>query len=270
MKKFISIVCVFSMILTLAACGNQPTQTGNTVSNGASASASNNAGKTNSGTAASASSGKAGTSSTTSRTTAVGYRHKTMKYLYQKNNKDYTANYPQLSEEAPNYKVANELLEKTGLKTILSLGLQKTDAIMEVKVKSDLTYYNADFISATFEETSSISAKPNPGAFRTVNFDLKHGTAVTAADMIVKNDALNALILTAAKKKVDNSLEAQVTADVIKKGMESCSIYFTKTAVGFSLTVPHALGDHLEVTVKFKDIKPFMTTNAIWNNIIEK
>jgi hypothetical protein len=270
-KKLITIICIFSMIATLTACGKQSIKTGNSASSGAATSASSGAAISASGGAASTASSKAGTSSAAPRTTAVGYRHKTMKYLYQKNNKDYTANYPQLSEEAPNYKKANDLMENTGLKTILSMGLQKTDATMEVKVRSDLTYYNTEFISATFDETSSVSTAAHPNAeFRTVNFDLKKGTAVTTADMIVKNDALNALLLTAAKKKVDNSMESQVTAAVIKKGMESCSIYFTKTSVGFSLVVPHALGDHLEVTIRYNDIKPFITTNALWKNIIVK
>ena len=246
MKKFIAILCALSMIVSLAACAKQPTQAGSKSSK----------------------SGSAASKSASSKI-SVDYRHKIEKYLYQKNNKDYTANYPQLSPEAPNYQKANDLLKKTGLQNILASGLKKEDATTTIKVKSKLTYYNENFISATFDESNNVSTAAHPSAeFRTVNFDLKNGVPVTKADMIVDSDALNTALLAAAKKQLKSDLTASLTTADIKDGMTNCSIYFSKTVIGFSLGVSHALGDHMEVTLKYADVKPYITTNAIWKNFI--
>ena len=243
MKRIIAIICAFSMIVSLAACGNQAKKTD----------------------------AKNKKTSSASSKVMVDYRHKTEKYLYQKDNKDYTANYPQLSPEAPSYQKVNDLMKNAAMQTILSMGLKKTTETMTVKVKSNLTYYSNDFVSATFDETSYVSTAAHPNAaFRTVNFDLKNGNAVTTADLIVNSDALKAALLEAAKKQLKGDMKAAVTADVIKTGVESCSIYFNKTSVGFSLEVPHPLGDHIELELKYKDVKPFITKNAIWNTMIAK
>jgi hypothetical protein len=236
MKKVWTIACALLMVVTLAACANQSKKTD----------------------------GKS--KDTASSKVAVDYRHKTTKYLFQKNGKDYTADFPQLSEEASNYQKANDLLKSTAMQTINAMGTTQTDAKMTAKVKSKLTNYDNQFISATFEETTSISAPAKSSkAFRTVNFDLKKGTALTTPDLIVQNDALNTTLLEAAKKQVSAKLKPSVTADVIKTGMQSCSIYFEHAKVGFSIKVPSTLGDHIEIELKYEDVKPFITKNAIWN-----
>ena len=276
MRKVVAIICTLSIIVSLAACGNQSKKTES--SSSSSSTGTSSVSSTSSTSSAKGTSSAADTQSkkedgsaskSTSSKVTLDYRHKIEKYLYQQNNKDYTANYPQLSPEAPNFQKANDVLKNTGMQTILSLGLQKTNETVKVEVRSTLTYYNNDFISATYEETSNVSTAAHPGAeFRTVNFDLKNGKTVTATDLIVKSDTLNAALLKAAKKQLSGELETAATAAVIKTGMESCSIYVTKGKVGFSLEVPHALGDHIELELTYNDIKPFITKNAIWNTII--
>jgi hypothetical protein len=267
MKKVVAIICTLSIIVSLAACGNQSKQTESSassrteISSGSSSQESSSASSTQSQQVTSSASGS------TSSKTALDYRHKTEKYVYQQNNKDYSANYPQLSPEAPNYQKANDLLKSTAMQTIQSMGTTQTAAKMTAQVKSKLTNYDNRFISATFEETTSVSAPAKSSkAFRTVNFDLKKGTALKTADLIVQNDALNSVLLAEAKKQVDSKLKASVTAAVIKKGMQSCSVYFEKAKVGFSIKVPSTLDDHMEIELSFEDVKPFMSKSELWSD----
>lgn len=241
MKKIATIVCALLLVVTLAACGNQSKKV------------------------------EQKSKDTASSKVTVNYRHKTVKYLYQKNNKDYTANFPELSEEAPNYQKANDLLKNTAMQTILSFGTKQEKAKTTVQVKSKLSFYSNDFVSATYKETSNTTTDAHPNAqFRTANFDLKKGTQVKTEDMIVKGDALNALLLKTAKKQLDHNIAEAVTADIIKSGMKSCSIYFEHQSIGFSMEVNHALGDHIEIELKYDEVKPFITTNELWKNFITK
>jgi hypothetical protein len=250
MKKALAIFTAAILVFTLAACSNQPQKTSV---------------KTNSNT----SSGNAAVSSKPAevKKPSVEYRHKTEKYSYDQNNRKYSASYPQLSNEAQNYQKANELLKNAALQGIQSAGEGKTDVAVLIRVKGELSYTNDDFLSATFQETSQTASKKPVTAFRTVNFDLKNGKALTTADFIKENDALDALLLKGAKSEVDSDLKSSVTADVIKNAMKSCSLYFEKTKLGFSLPVPEKLEGHIEVELKYEDIKSFMTDNELWKQL---
>lgn len=285
MKKVYSILFAAILTISLAACANQAAETAGNTAQGASSAAASSTAVSSAATSSEAASGAATSSAETSgaavssattsdaaasgaapagKTSSIGYRHKTEKYSYEQNNRKYNASYPQLSDEAKNYQKANELLKNIALKTMQSAGEGKTDVALMIRVKGTLTLTTPNFISATFEETSQTASKAPVTAFRTVNYDLKNGKALTTADLIKESDALNALLLKEAKDEVKSDLKSSVTADVIKNAMKSCSLYFEKTKVGFSLPVSDKLGGHIEVELKYEDVKPCMTNNEIW------
>jgi Protein of unknown function (DUF3298). len=243
MKRALAILTAAILVFTLAACSNQPKKTSGKKSKEASSKA------------------------LELKKPSAEYRYKTEKYSYDQNNRKYSASYPQLSQDAQNYQKANALLKNTALQTIQSAGEGKTDVAVLIRVKGELSYNNDSFLSATFKETSQTASKEPVTAFRAVNFDLKNGKTLTAADLIKENDALDALLLKEAKSHVDSDLKSSVTADVIKSGMKSCSLYFEKTKLGFSLPVSQKLQGHIEVELKYEDVKPFMTDNGIWKEL---
>jgi hypothetical protein len=279
MKRAYSILLAILLTFSLAACSNQPTKTtGNAAKDASSTAASDAASASSTATSSTAASGSAVTSSATASGAAASsaapakkpsseYRHKTEKYTYDQNNRKYNASYPQLSNEAQNYQKANELLKNTALQSIRAAGEGKTDLALLIRVKGKFTLTTKNFFSATYEETSQTASKEPVTAFRTLNFDLKNGKALTTADMIKQSDALNALVLKKAQSSVDSSLKSAVTADVIKNAMKSCSLYFEKTKIGFSLPVSQKLKGHIEVELKYEEVKPYMTNNALWKEI---
>ncbi len=243
MKRACSIFFAILLAFSLAACSNQPKKT----------SAKNNK--------------DVSSKALEIKKPSAEYRHKTEKYSYDQNNRKYSASYPQLSGDAQNCQKVNELLKNTALQTIQSAGKGKTEVAVLIRVKGKLTYNNDSFLSATFDETNQTASKEPVTAFRTVNFDLKNGKALTIADLIKENDALDALLLKEAKSHVDSDLKSSVTADVIKNGMKSCSLYFEKTKLGFSLPVSQKLKGHIEVELKYEDVKPFMTDHELWKEL---
>jgi uncharacterized lipoprotein YehR (DUF1307 family) len=262
MKKFFAIVCVLVLVLSVTACSNTPRNT----NAGLGASSGTGSGISvatdpngNSGNGAATSSNP-----NTSSNSKFSYQYTTEKYRYDQNKKNLKVNYTQLSAEALNADKANDLLKKTAMQTLDTLGNSKMDYL---DVKSSVTFHNDSFISNTFEETSRVNgSKDSVDAFRTVNFDLKKGTPLLTDDAIVKSDKLNALLMGKAKEAAKTKQKPLITASLIQKGMESCSIYFRKGSVGFSLPVSHELGDHLEIELKLEEAKPFMTKSDVWNN----
>jgi hypothetical protein len=41
--------------------------------------------------------------------------------------------------------------------------------------------------------------------------------------------------------------------------------YLTKDALVISVSVPHALGDHIEITLPYKDLQKYKTRSTLWD-----
>ncbi len=268
MRKFFAAICALVLAFSVTACNNTPSSPDVKANANANSSASSNSiasSASNSGANSIASSSTASTNASSSASPKFGYQYTTEKYRFDKNKKNLKVNYTQLSAEASNAEKANALLKKVAMQTLDAMGTSKLDYI---EVKSSVTYHNDSFISNTFEETSRVAgSKVSVGAFRTVIFDLNKGVALSADDVVLRGDKLNALLLTKVKDKVKTKQKPLINADLIKKSMESCSVYFRKGNIGFSLPVSRELGDHLEIELTFEEAKPFMTKSEIWNSL---
>ncbi|MFZ5975586.1 MAG: hypothetical protein ACOYU3_09335 [Bacillota bacterium] len=201
---------------------------------------------------------------------AKAYEIKTDDFSYQKNNCDFKASYPQLVSSAlPNLADINARIKDSALETInASYGLDD-GSTTTIETTGTVTYSDPDFISITFNEyyNNSLAAHPWNG-FRTLNINLKDGSTVTLKDMIKQSKALYQALLNAANEQLSDYLADEITLDIIKDGFYSDTIYFTPDRVGFSLEVFHVMGDHLELTLPYDKVKPFITGNKLWNKFI--
>ncbi len=260
MKKLFATICALALAFSVTACNHtssSPDVKANTNAN----STASFAAKPNS----NLNSGEINSKINSSSKPEFGYRYKTENYRYDENNKSFRINYPQFSDEIPNVSKINDLMKKTAMQTLDSLG---KDKVWKINVKSDISFHNENIISITFDENYAlIGTTEMKETYRTVNYDIKKGAQLTSADLILKNDSLNSLVLKKAQDKANKKVKSKITAAVIKKSMESCSIYFEKDKVGFSLPVSHELGDHLEIELKYDEVKPFMTKSDVWNSL---
>ncbi len=193
-------------------------------------------------------------------------------YKFVKDKKSLRAEYPQISSSGKDYGKVNELLKSTALKTIQSVGTANTAAFAEVKVTDHVAYKDENFLSVTFQESyKSAEDAEAKRSFRAVNYDLKAGRALSAADMVQNNGALLKALQNAVQSQMSEKKAASYPASVVQAGAASAVLYFKDNGtMGFSLPVSHELGDHVELSVKYKDTAGFRTENSAWQNFVKK
>lgn len=285
MKKIWALICALTMVFAMTACKGPAAPTQNNVSGASS--------QTVSGTGESS-----GTSSTSSGSVSSGavvsskpvtpsqppkvenpkavsgenngtYTVKDEKYSYKNGNMSYSASYPVLSGKITGADKVNAAIKASALKTINSLGTGAKTEKTTVKVNSDVTYEGTNFISIGFNEYVKLSAKAeNVHTLRTVNINLKTGAAVEMKDLIVKNDALCKALETAAKQQLSSDIAPSVTAGVIKSALDSGAVYFTKYDVGFAFQITKPEKRLVKLSLTYAQIKPYVTSNAVWKNLI--
>lgn len=274
MKKIIVFVCTILMILSLAACNGNDKKVDNTVS------------KTSSGVNSAAESGgivkkespekvAPQTASKVPSQKAVNlkndgsYKVETKKYSFSKDNMNYTASYPELKGNIKNIAQINKAMETCALKTINSIGTSPKAKKTSVKVNCDVTYEGKNFISVGFNEYTKLDgAKKSTHNLRSVNVNLKNGTVVAAKDLIVKNDALYKALENAAKDQLSPDVSKYVTVDVIKAGLDSETINFTKYGAVFCIQITKPEKRHTSLNLTFEQLKQFRSSNDVWSNFI--
>lgn len=286
MKKFAALVCAIGMVLTMAACAKQaapgPESEAPAVSQSASSqSASSQADSTvtsEPGTSGSNSApgvivpsqpAKAASAKVQSNKNNGDYQVKNTDYKYNQDNMVYKATYPQLSGKVTSLQKVNDALKSSAMKTVNSLGTAKKAQKTTLKVAGDVVFEGKNFISVGFNEYTTLSPKSETThTFRTVNMNLKTGTPVGLSDMIVKNDAFYKALEKAAKAQLDSATASAVTADAVKSGLDADAIYFTDTAVGFSIQITKPGKKLIRLTLSYDEAKPFKTPNENWSNFI--
>ncbi len=268
MKNALLVLLSAAMLLSVTACH------GNNASSGATGSSSSAGTASGNGTASGGTSSGVTVSGAVSRPPVIikksPYVVKTVDYKYDKNNRSYRASYPQLSSKDANYNAVNDLLKKSAMQTISSLGTSTSAKKVGVKVSDHVSYKGDNFLSVTFRESvKNEGAKDSTSTFRTVNYDLKNKKVVSVSDMIQKNSALLTAVQNAVKKQMTKKKAVGYTQAVLQSGIKSCSIYFKDDSLGISIPVSHALDDHKELIVDYDNTSGFRTGNVAWNYFIK-
>lgn len=270
MKKIIAVCITLVMLLTFASCNKA--NNGNASGSTSGSTTSSQADSTQSGTVSGGSSSSKAASNMplySGPEKEKSYSVKTIDYEYKKNNKKYRASYPQLSKDGTDYSKVNTLLKNTALQTINSLGTSGSKEAT-VKVSSHIYLRSDDFLSVSFSENSkSSSSSDSVSSFRTVNYDLKNGKAVSASDMVQNNDALYKAVENAVQTSMSKKNAAKYTSSVIKSGLKSFTVYFKDSSMGISIKVSHDLDDHKELKLNYKDTSSFRTSNAAWSYFVK-
>jgi hypothetical protein len=261
MKKFLIVGLAAALAVAFSGCkGQAPAQSG--------------ASGAQSGAAASSQQGTASSGAASSKPKPIPIKPsakskisvKETDYKFVKGQKNLRAEYPQASGSGKDYSKVNALLKSTALQTINSAGTDPSK-FAEIKVTSHVAYKDENFLSVTFQENyKSAKGAKAKRSFRTVNYDLKAGKALSVDDMVQKNGALLKALQNAVQSQMSKKKAASFPASVIQAGMRSASVYFKDNGtVGFSLPVSQQLGDHVELSVKLKDTAGFRTGNSAWS-----
>lgn len=195
------------------------------------------------------------------------YTKKQNSYSYKNDNNIYSASYPVLSGKISNVDKVNEAIKNCALKTINSMGTSKKKDKTTINVNGDIAYEGKNFISIGFNEYVKVSTpKAQPTrTLRVININLSTGAVLSMNDLVVKNDEL-CKTLESVRGQLSGDVAPYITADVIKSALDSGSVYFSKYGVGFGLPVSKPDKRTIKLVLTYDQMKPFMTSNAIWKN----
>lgn len=204
------------------------------------------------------------------------YKYKMVKFGFNKNYKEFHAEYPEFGQGGTDFSKLNQQIKNTAMQTINSYGTQKGSEAVDVNTKSTITYHNKNFISILFKE--SVETIPFTGSkldkskdkvtnsVRTLNFDLSSGKAVTLKDAVNSNSALVQQLQKAAKRISKKDVSKALTASAIQSALGKGQVYFRDNQVVFSLPVSQSLGGCVNLGVNYPDTSGFRTSDAVWNN----
>lgn len=155
----------------------------------------------------------------------------------------------------------------------LYYGQDYTD--LQLELTFEVKRYDAEYLSIAFTGTGNVRTAAHPNnLFLTKNYDLQKKQPITLSALHTIDRAFADALYAAAEEKFtalarqDSSFDAETmweifqadypTADALLPVLQKCDTdptdcqsYITRNAIGVSLPVSHAGGDHIEVEVAF-------------------
>ena len=158
-----------------------------------------------------------------------------------------------------------------------------------IDVSYSATWAGPNLLSIRYEglRTMPDAAYPN-NLFYTTNVDIANGTKVRLDDVITVDGSFIEKIGTGEYVTQDSGLKE--VEDLIREtiagynlagalanadngyGQENpdyCFTYFTENALGISIAVPHAIGDHAEFEIGYPSLQENIKQNGIWNDFAD-
>lgn len=190
--------------------------------------------------------------------------------------------YPQITglTDQSKQEALNKLIEQSACRDLDSL---KKDAdAVDYELTYDVTYNTPDVLSVAFNGYSSMEKAAHPSQFLyTVTLDVKNGKTVKLRNMVaISADFVSTLksgVYTSTSYTMTDEYRASIkevldgldtdtwlnqlqNADVV--GYDESS-YLTKDALAVSVSVPHVMGDHVEILLSYKVLAPFRTQGSL-------
>lgn len=145
---------------------------------------------------------------------------------------------------------------------------------LDLEIDYEIKRYDAAYLSIAFVGTGNVHTAAHPNnLFVTKNYDIQQNKEITLADICTVDTAFAEKVYAVIQQKVEENLydgaetdsaaimqticpdtdalfRALLTCD---RDITCCQSYLTPQAVGISLPVPHALGDHFEVEIPIEN-----------------
>ena len=187
------------------------------------------------------------------------------------NNKGTKISYPQISDlsDAEKQKELNEIIKNEALKG--NNYYKDVDGEVTIDIKYKIVCQEQELLSIIYSGVGNVSGAAHPSnLFYTTNLDITNRKNLKLNDIVNINDDFVNKLINGSFKAVNSEYEAEykseinmVTLEDWKKNllaadpsdkMGSEFSYMTKDSLGISIGVMHALGDHTEFEIKYKDI----------------
>jgi len=198
-------------------------------------------------------------------------------------------NYPQINNlsDLEKEKKLNAIIKSEALK---ALSIYDNDS--SVDIDYSVTFTNLKYLSIQYIGSVVVEEGAYPsGIFYTTNIDIHNEKRLTLKDIVAIDDNFIKTLISGRYKPYDSELNVEkeskeelaafTTKELVNHFIKSDDIsdenelslysYFTKDSLGISFGLPHALGDHAEYEVKYKDINLQNRSNKIfWNDVTKE
>lgn len=216
----------------------------------------------------------------------IGINYKVIDERYL--DKEITIVYPQITNLDDNnkQKSINDILRSEAL-VVLDFYEDSKDVSLVINYK--IAWQGKNILSVQY---SGIANEKNAAyplrLFYTSNININDGSKIRLKDFVkidkgfverfknfkVKDPDINQASASAFNYIIDTCSEEDLIryfegADSSYENSAFTFSYFTKDAIGISIETPHAVGDHVEIELKYEDVKDkIRTENKIWNDFL--
>lgn len=187
------------------------------------------------------------------------------------NNKGTKISYPQISDlsDAEKQKELNEIIKNEALKG--NNYYKDVDGEVTIDINYKIVCQEPELLSIIYSGVGNVSGAAHPSnLFYTTNLDITNRKNLRLNDIVNINDDFVNMLINGSFKAVNSKYEAEYKSEVNMLTLEEWKkrllaadpsdkmgsefSYMTKDSLGISIGVMHALGDHTEFEIKYKDI----------------
>lgn len=187
------------------------------------------------------------------------------------NNKGTKIIYPQIADlsDTEKQKELNEIIKNEALKG--NNYYKDVDGNVTIDINYKIVCQEPELLSIIYSGVGNVSGAAHPSnLFYTTNLDIANRKNLRLSDIVNINDDFVKMLINGEFKAVNSEYESEYKSDINmltlddwKKAllaadpldkMGSEFSYMTKDSLGISIGVIHALGDHAEFEIKYKDI----------------
>jgi len=187
------------------------------------------------------------------------------------NNKGTKINYPQITDlsDAEKQKGLNEIIKNEALKG--NNYYKDVDGDVTIDINYKIVCQEPELISIIYSGVGNVSGAAHPSnLFYTTNLDITNRKNLRLNDIVNINDDFVNMLINGSFKAINSKYEAEYKSEINMLTLEDWKkrllaadpsdkmgsefSYMTKDSLGISIGVMHALGDHTEFEIKYKDI----------------
>lgn len=193
-------------------------------------------------------------------------------------------NYPQITKLSDTKKQAkiNEMIKKEAMKRVTEF--DSSIGELSVEMNYVIKYQDENFLSILYVGLANVKGSMHPtNDIYTTNIDIKAAKSLVLSDIIkVDEGIINQLkkgkyqkwskdIDLNAEGVLQNTVTDFVNKDVLNELKDkTAKFYLTKDALVVSISIPHALGDHMELAIDYKNIKDKILKKEILNTPLKE
>jgi len=191
------------------------------------------------------------------------------------NNKGTKINYPQITDlsDAEKQKGLNEIIKNEALKG--NNYYKDVDGDVTIDINYKIVCQEPELISIIYSGVGNVSGAAHPSnLFYTTNLDITNIKNLRLNDIVNINDDFVNMLINGSFKAINSKYEAEYKSEINMLTLEDWKkrllaadpsdkmgnefSYMTKDSLGISIGVIHALGDHAEFEIKYKDILKYI------------